>query len=73
MNNIGTTSFIFLGTQIISGNSRHAIWNGTAWKLTGNADDRGANSGNTRKTADEIVKNSAVSQNDDHLSFAVTA
>jgi hypothetical protein len=73
VNNVGTASFFFLGTQIIPWNSRHAIWNGTAWKLSGNADDRWANSGNTRKAADEIVNNSAAVQNDDHLSFAITA
>jgi hypothetical protein len=72
-NNVGIVSLFFLGTQIVPGNSRTAIWNGSAWKLTGNADDRGANSGNARKTADEIVNNNAVVQNDDHLSFAITA
>jgi hypothetical protein len=73
VNNVGTTSFFFLGTQIVPGNSRTAIWNGTAWKLTGNSDDRGATAGNSRKTADETVTNSAVVQNDDHLSFPITA
>lgn len=34
VNNVGTTSFFFYGTQIIPGTSRTAIWNGSAWTLT---------------------------------------
>jgi hypothetical protein len=60
---------MFLGTQIIPNSSRTAIWNGTLWVLTGNADDR--INGTIRKTADESIASNIVSQNDDHLSFPV--
>jgi trimeric autotransporter adhesin len=71
VNNVGTTSFNLYGTQVWPGKSRTLIWNGTLWALTGNSDDR--TSGQIRKAADEIVNNSNVAQNDDHLSFAVGA
>lgn len=45
------------------------MWNGTAWVLTGNADDRV--SGVYRKTADESIASNIVSQDDDHLFFSV--
>lgn len=62
---------MFLGTQIIPNSSRTVIWNGTAWILTGNADDR--ISGIIRKPADQSIVSNIVSQNDANLSFPVTA
>lgn len=38
INNVGTTSFYFYGTQVTPSSSTTAIWNGTAWVLTGKAD-----------------------------------
>lgn len=69
--NIGTTSFMFLGTQIMPDSSRAVIWNGTKWILTGNADDRV--SGTIRKSADESVTNNGTVQNDNDFYFAVKA
>lgn len=71
INNIGTASFTFLATQLAPNGSRTVMWNGSIWVLSGNADDR--STGQVRKSADELVTNSTVIQNDDHLSFAVGA
>ena len=38
VNNVGTTSFFFYGTQVTPNASRSAIWNGTFWVLTGNSE-----------------------------------
>ena len=35
VNNVGTTDFYFYNTDVTPGSSREAIWNGTAWALTG--------------------------------------
>ena len=71
VNNTGTGIFFLYGTQVSPGASRALMWNGTKWSLTGNADSRGSNQ--VRKTADELVTNSIVTQNDDHLVLPVEA
>lgn len=68
--NVGTTSFTFYGTSVGPNQSRQAIWNGTAWVLTGNGDDT-KTSITLRKANDQGVNNSATVVNDNDLSWAV--
>lgn len=71
INSVGTVGFTMMGERIEAGHSRQAMWNGTAWKWVGDQDGDGAVF--VTKTADQIINNTTVLQNDTHLTFNIGA
>ncbi len=70
INSIGTVGFTMIGERVEAGQSRQAIWNGTAWKWIGDQDGEMVQM--ITKSTTETVNAIAI-QNDDQLSFTVNA
>lgn len=72
INNIGTAGFTMLTMRVEAGQSRSAIWNGTAWVWIG--DQLGQNGNITiRHSADQTVTSSTGLVNDTSWSWSVGA
>lgn len=60
-----------LGQRVEAGQSRQAIWTGSAWRWVG--DQGGDSQIHIQKPTDETINNVGALQNDDHLTFAIWA
>jgi len=73
INNIGTASFSMLGGRVEPGQSRQAMWNGTAWTWVGEQ-VLTANQRHIVKTVNEsYTATTTTLQNDDELFFPIAA
>jgi hypothetical protein len=63
INNIGTTSFNLLGAPLNPGQSRQAIWNGSAWSVVGNGVNPTPISALVAATATNTINNANFAQN----------